>query len=219
VNVCFPYTSTEELAAALAHVRAGLGRGALLPADVDAGLLVDAMHTRPRSGTGSPQVDLLLRTSGEERLSDFLLWQSGGALLTWLPVLWPQLGFLDLLRALRAWQEARPTLCALARAAAGGAARGCSPLPEQGVACSGGDGDGGAPCRVHCSCHRHGDELATAAAAVLTSICEEAPTCAPHPSKQLRAEGFLEVLEAARQDWIDTQIKRFGGGECVAPTS
>ncbi|GBF92299.1 dehydrodolichyl diphosphate syntase complex subunit [Raphidocelis subcapitata] len=234
VNVCFPYTSTQELAAALGALRAGLARGALLPADVDTRLLLDAMHTRPQAGAGSPPVDLVLRTSGEERLSDFMLWQSGGALLTWLPVLWPQLGFLDLLRALRAWQEARPALRALEGAAAGAAARGCSPPPASDAACGGGGG-GGAPCSC-CSCGRprDGGEAAAAGAAALASIREEAASCAPHPSKQLRTEGFLTGLEAVRQEWISEQhmyqqqqqqrqqcggTAYSGGGKLAAPAS
>lgn len=40
-----------------------------------------------------PPVDLLIRTSGEQRLSDFLLWQSSHALLQWEPCLWPEFGY------------------------------------------------------------------------------------------------------------------------------
>jgi undecaprenyl diphosphate synthase len=42
-----------------------------------------------RSGTGLPDVDLLIRTGGEQRLSDFLLWECAYAELLFLPVLWP----------------------------------------------------------------------------------------------------------------------------------
>ena len=60
-----------------------------------------------------PPVDLLIRTSGEQRLSDFLLWQSSNALLHWEPCLWPEFGYVHLLRALMAWQRAAPHLRAL----------------------------------------------------------------------------------------------------------
>ena len=59
---------------------------------------------------GCPPVDLLVRTSGESRLSDFLLWQSSHALLHFTPALWPDFSFLDLLRALIRFQLAAPHL-------------------------------------------------------------------------------------------------------------
>lgn len=49
---------------------------------------------------GCPPVDLLIRTSGETRLSDFLCWQVCHAQLVFADVLWPDFSFYDLLRAL-----------------------------------------------------------------------------------------------------------------------
>jgi len=86
---------------------------------------------------GCPPVDLLLRTSGEARLSDFLLWQAGGAQLAFARALWPELGFADLLRALVAWQAARPRLAVL-RAAAAAAADGLGATRD--AACVAADG-------------------------------------------------------------------------------
>jgi hypothetical protein len=59
----------------------------------------------------------VIRTSGEKRLSDFLLWQSGHALLHFSPVLWPDFSFLDLLGALTAYQRAAAGLAAARTAA------------------------------------------------------------------------------------------------------
>lgn len=53
---------------------------------------------------GCPPVDLLIRTSGESRLSDFLLYQSSYALLHFVPVLWPDFSLLDFLRAIVSFQ-------------------------------------------------------------------------------------------------------------------
>jgi undecaprenyl diphosphate synthase len=52
---------------------------------------------------GSPvaELDLLIRTGGERRLSDFLLWEAAYAELVFLPVMWPDFGAEDLRRALR----------------------------------------------------------------------------------------------------------------------
>ncbi len=66
---------------------------------------------------GCPPVDILIRTSGESRLSDFLLWQSGTAQLQFTDVLWPEFSFWDLLKALVLWQLARPDLERIGQAA------------------------------------------------------------------------------------------------------
>jgi undecaprenyl diphosphate synthase len=52
-------------------------------------------------GSGAPDVDLLIRTGGEQRLSDFLLWESAYAELYFLPRMWPDFGPADLAAAIR----------------------------------------------------------------------------------------------------------------------
>ncbi|KAF6259776.1 putative undecaprenyl diphosphate synthase-domain-containing protein [Scenedesmus sp. NREL 46B-D3] len=113
VNICFSYTSSQELQHAVQQVAAGVGQSQLLLDDVTPGLLQQVMHTRE-----CPPVDLLIRTSGEQRLSDFLLWQSSHALLHWERCLWPEFGYTHLLRALLTWQAAAADLAQLRRAAA-----------------------------------------------------------------------------------------------------
>ncbi|MDH5234743.1 MAG: polyprenyl diphosphate synthase [Gemmatimonadota bacterium] len=51
-----------------------------------------ALHGTPQGETLLPPVDLLVRTGGERRLSDFLLWESAYAELAFLDVLWPDIG-------------------------------------------------------------------------------------------------------------------------------
>ena len=51
--------------------------------------------------TGFPDPDLLVRTSGEQRLSNFLLWQAAYAELLFTDVLWPDFGAEDFARAIR----------------------------------------------------------------------------------------------------------------------
>jgi undecaprenyl diphosphate synthase len=53
------------------------------------------------SGSSSPDVDLLIRTGGEQRLSDFLLWECAYAELIFLPRMWPEFGAADLAAAVR----------------------------------------------------------------------------------------------------------------------
>ena len=63
---------------------------------------------------GCPSVDLLIRTSGEHRLSDFMLWQSQFALLVFSDTLWPDYSFWHLLQALVQFQRSQPQLQVLA---------------------------------------------------------------------------------------------------------
>ena len=57
---------------------------------------------------GQPPVDLLIRTSGETRLSDFLLWQCATAELVFSKALWPEFSYLHLLQALVHYQRVSP---------------------------------------------------------------------------------------------------------------
>lgn len=86
-----------------------------------AAALDGALYTR-----GCPPVELLVRTSGETRLSDFLLWQCRHALLVFTAVLWPEFGFLDLVAAVQEYQRQHPHLQRLRAAAEAAATRGSS---------------------------------------------------------------------------------------------
>ncbi|HXI33332.1 MAG TPA: polyprenyl diphosphate synthase [Gemmatimonadales bacterium] len=57
-------------------------------------------RTAIKHGQLLPDVDLLIRTGGEQRLSDFLLWESAYAELVFTPKMWPDFGAADLARAL-----------------------------------------------------------------------------------------------------------------------
>jgi undecaprenyl diphosphate synthase len=76
-------TATRALAI---KVRAGL----LLPEEIDEERLAQEMSTRQL-----PSVDLLIRTGGESRVSDFLLFESAYAELLFLPIMWPEFGEQD----------------------------------------------------------------------------------------------------------------------------
>jgi short-chain Z-isoprenyl diphosphate synthase len=56
---------------------------------------------------GTPEPDLIIRTSGELRLSGFLLWQSAYSEFYFSDVLWPAFRKIDFLRAVRAFQQRR----------------------------------------------------------------------------------------------------------------
>ena len=81
LRVAVDYSAQQAIAAA-ARLEPGLD----LDAASDFGRRLDqAIH----ASVPTPPVDLLVRTSGEHRLSDFLLWESAYAELAFLPVLWP----------------------------------------------------------------------------------------------------------------------------------
>ncbi|XP_012666850.1 dehydrodolichyl diphosphate synthase complex subunit DHDDS [Otolemur garnettii] len=70
LNVCFAYTSRHEISNAVRDMAWGVEQGLLDPSDISESLLDKCLYTNH-----SPHPDILIRTSGEVRLSDFLLWQ------------------------------------------------------------------------------------------------------------------------------------------------
>jgi len=75
-----------------------VARGALKPEDVTEDRFSAALQTG-----GLPQLDLLIRTSGEERLSNFLLWESAYAELYFTETFWPDFGRAEFLCALESY--------------------------------------------------------------------------------------------------------------------
>ena len=130
VNICFAYSGREDMATAAAAVAAGVRSGHLAREDVSGALLEACLYTG-----SAPPVALLLRTSGESRLSDFLLAQSRGALLCFQDVLWPDFSFRHMAAALLRFQRAAPQLhaaqAAFADAAAGAPAAAWLPLDDR----------------------------------------------------------------------------------------
>jgi undecaprenyl diphosphate synthase len=89
------------------HLRIAIdysGRDAILAAALSAAndrdLTRDGLARRLADGAPAPDVDLLIRTSGEQRLSDFLLWESAYAELHFTPCLWPDFGAEQLAEAM-----------------------------------------------------------------------------------------------------------------------
>lgn len=105
LNVAFAYTSRDEMASATRLIASAVSEGTLETGDVTPALLGAALYTE----NGLPP-DLLVRTSGELRLSDFLLWQSAGSYIHFTPTLWPDFSFWDLLRAVFHYQRAKQHL-------------------------------------------------------------------------------------------------------------
>ena len=101
-NVAIAYGGREEIVSAIRSLAEEVAAGRLRPADIDSTMVSDRLYT-----ANLPDPDLVFRTSGEERISNFLLWQSAYAELYFADVMWPGLTKLDFLRAIRAFQTRR----------------------------------------------------------------------------------------------------------------
>ncbi len=101
-NVAIAYGGREEILRAIRHLAVEVKAGRLDPEAIDQKMVASQLYTAEL-----PDPDLIFRTSGEERISNFLLWQSAYAELYFADVLWPGLTKLDFLRAIRSFQLRR----------------------------------------------------------------------------------------------------------------
>ncbi|MBX6322952.1 MAG: isoprenyl transferase [Rhodospirillaceae bacterium] len=94
--VCLSYGARSEIVQAARALAREVRDGRLAPDDID-----EAAFSRHLLTHGMPDPDLLIRTSGEKRLSNFLLWQSAYAELVFIDCLWPDFTKRDLEDAIR----------------------------------------------------------------------------------------------------------------------
>ena len=78
------YGSRQEIARALQRVAEAVAAGQISPNEITTELIAEHLDT-----AGLPDPDLIIRTSGEQRLSNFLLWQAAYSELVFVPVYWP----------------------------------------------------------------------------------------------------------------------------------
>jgi undecaprenyl diphosphate synthase len=83
----FNYGARDEVVRAVQAVAAKVKRGEMAPEEITEATITDHLDT-----SRFPDPDLIIRTSGELRLSNFLLWQSAYSELVFAPVLWPDFG-------------------------------------------------------------------------------------------------------------------------------
>lgn len=82
--IALSYGSRQEIIAAARKIAAMAKAGQISPEDIDIKMFSDMLYTRD-----IPDPDLVLRTSGEQRVSNYLLWQLAYAELFFTPTLWP----------------------------------------------------------------------------------------------------------------------------------
>ncbi len=98
--VAFNYGSRQEIAAAAAAIAQAVAAGKMLSADITPETFSNYLNT-----ADMPDPDLLIRTGGEERISNFLLWQSAYAELIFVKRFWPDFDASDLGSAIADYQS------------------------------------------------------------------------------------------------------------------
>jgi undecaprenyl diphosphate synthase len=87
VNICINYGARDEILRAARNLARQAVAGEITPEQIDERRFESQLLT-----AGLPDPDLLVRTSGEQRISNFLLWQCAYAELVFLDTLWPDFG-------------------------------------------------------------------------------------------------------------------------------
>lgn len=100
LNLCISYGARSEITRAARLLAEDVASGRREPTDVTEDALAANLYT-----AGLPDPDLLIRTSGEFRLSNFLLWQLAYAEFYVTPVLWPDFTRVHLFEAIRDFQN------------------------------------------------------------------------------------------------------------------
>ncbi|XP_050308633.1 dehydrodolichyl diphosphate synthase complex subunit DHDDS [Anthonomus grandis grandis] len=100
LNVAFSYTSRDEIANSMMTIVEGAKQGKIEVDDINESLISHCLYTNL-----SPNPDLLIRTSGEVRLSDFLLWQCANSQIFFAEVLWPEFNIWHLLQGVFYYQR------------------------------------------------------------------------------------------------------------------
>ncbi len=99
-NLAVAYGGREEILQAIRDVVRDAQAGVVAPEDINEKFFSRRLYT-----ADLPDPDLVLRTSGEERISNFLLWQLAYSELYFVDVYWPGFRKIDFLRALRSYQQ------------------------------------------------------------------------------------------------------------------
>jgi tritrans,polycis-undecaprenyl-diphosphate synthase [geranylgeranyl-diphosphate specific] len=100
LNIALAYGGREEIIQAIQRMGGDIKKGKLKVKDISQNTVSSYLYT-----SGLPDPDLILRTSGEERISNFLLWQLAYSELYFCDMYWPALQKRDFLLAIRSYQH------------------------------------------------------------------------------------------------------------------
>jgi len=102
LNIAVAYGGRAEITDMVRAVAQEVKAGKLRPEEITEDTVSKRLYT---SYLPNQEPDLIIRTSGEERTSGFLLWQGAYSELVFVDVFWPAFRFIDLLRAIRTYQK------------------------------------------------------------------------------------------------------------------
>jgi len=99
LQIALGYGGRDEIIRAVRTIAEKVKKGEMAPEDISEDTISSCLYT-----AGASDPDVIIRTGGEERLSNFLLWQSSYSELIFLDVYWPQFRKIDLYRIIRTYQ-------------------------------------------------------------------------------------------------------------------
>ncbi len=100
LNVALNYGGQHELTQAMREIAKEVAAGKISPDAIDEGVVESHLYT-----AGQPPVDLIIRPSGEYRLSNFMIWQAAYAEYVFMDTLWPDFSAKELDKALAAYAK------------------------------------------------------------------------------------------------------------------
>ncbi len=100
VNIALNYGGRDELVHGLKTIAERIKNGEIQPEDITEDMVDSVLYT-----AGQPDPDLIIRPSGELRLSNFLIWQAAYSEFVFMDVLWPDFGEKELDQALEQYQN------------------------------------------------------------------------------------------------------------------
>ncbi len=104
LNIAIAYGGRQELIDAIREILRKVKCGVLKVEEITQRTIEEHLYSPDGDYA---KVDLLIRTGGEQRLSNFLPWQSANSVAYFCDVYWPEFRKIDLLRAIRSWQIRR----------------------------------------------------------------------------------------------------------------
>ncbi len=107
LNIALAYGGHYEIVDAIKKIGQKIKDGRLNVEDIDRNVIESNLYT---SHLPQAAPDMILRTSGEKRLSGFLMWQSAYSELVFMDIFWPEFRKIDLMRAIRTFQSRKRRL-------------------------------------------------------------------------------------------------------------
>ena len=101
-TICLAYGSKEEILKAVRSIAEDHAAGEISLEEINQTSISNRLYT-----AGLPDPDLIIRTSGEERISNFLLWQAAYSRLYFTDVFWPSFSKTDFYTAIESYQNRR----------------------------------------------------------------------------------------------------------------